>query len=188
MAPLGEVVERADEEGVARGIGDGAVEQHVFLHAVAAGTHRAVQGPHRLADAADIGQAAAFGGQSGDLGLECAAHLDHLHHRGLAFGMVGFEVQRRKGPRGADEDPATLFRIHQPERLQPGHGFAHHGAAHLELFDQPRLGWQACAGREAPGVDFGGQLLRHLVGQAGAAGDGQEAGRHGCGQDRGLRL
>ena len=45
---LRQVVQRPDEEGVVGGSGDGLVELEVFLHAIPAALHGAIQGLHRL--------------------------------------------------------------------------------------------------------------------------------------------
>jgi len=167
------------QEGVVCGFGNRAVELHILAHAVAAALHRRIQRLHSRPDAPHVAAAAALCSQGGHLGLQGPAHLDHLDHGRLRGRMAGLELQWRKRGAGTHKHAAALARVHQAQRLQARDRLAHHGAADPELFDQPRLGGQLVARRQATAADFRGQLIGHLVGEAGTGGDRGEGRVHG---------
>ncbi len=132
---------------VLRRASDFLVELEVGRHRVAAVLQRVGEGVERLAHGQQIGIGAALRGQRGGFGLEADAQLQHGHH--VLQGAVLFAADLEPGVVAEPEHERAdaMARLDEPGGLQLGEGFAHHGAADLELRHDGR---------------FGGHLVAHL--------------------------
>ena len=97
---------------------------------------------------------AALRRQACRLGFQADAqleHRDHIGHRGeilLRYAEVAAPIAR------ADEGADAVPRFNQIRGLQPGQGFAHHGAADIETGHDFCLGRQFLAYSEGAGPDL----------------------------------
>lgn len=87
---LAQAVQRADQKGIAGRQCNGTVKSHILLGAVAAFAHRIVQRLHGLANAPQIGVAAARGSQRRHLGLQPRA----TQSLRLALRQFGYRLRK----------------------------------------------------------------------------------------------
>ena len=75
LQKLSQVLQRSNQERVARGFGNSAVKIHVLINTITPGKHGLVQPGNRLANALDIDLGATLCGQCGNLGFQGAANI-----------------------------------------------------------------------------------------------------------------
>ena len=95
------------------------------------------------------GRGGALGGQRGDLALEHAPHLAHVHHVVHRVEHARSKVSGWFGGAAVTKTPEPWRRAQQAARLQLVHGLAHHGARDAVRRGELLLGRQAVAGAQA---------------------------------------
>ena len=145
---------------------DHAVEGEVFRHAVAPVGDGSVDGLQRAPQRGDLRAGGALGGQRGDLALEHAPHLDHVHHRLHRVQHGGVEGQRLIAAAAARRTrPSPGATAPVPLRLELVHRLAHHGARDAVRGRELLLGGQPVAGLQRAGFDLRAQARRQPVRQ-----------------------
>jgi hypothetical protein len=137
---------------VAGGFADHAVEGQVFGHAVLPAATTAVSMALRAApQRSDLAARGALGRQRGDLALEHAPHLDHVHHGLLPSpSTLGSKASGWLCGASATNTPEPWRDCDQRTRLELVHRLAHHGARHAVHGGQLLFGRQPVARRSLP--------------------------------------
>ena len=154
---------------VACGLRDAQVKGQIMLDGVVPQGEMMLELLQSLAHDLQMDFAAALGSQTGSLGLQTDAQLQHGQHIDGLAELARAEHGACALTRGQHKRAYAMAGLDQPRRLQFGQGFAHHGAADVIAAHEFGLGGQLVPLMQQALADLVLELLGQQIRQTAAA-------------------